>query len=89
VLPPGLVDADAPEQCLNHHIGGLRGAELFWSFGRLAVCSCRESVGDVGARGAVTGEVLVITNDSYTYSIKILRQEKIIRDHDTGPRHPL
>jgi hypothetical protein len=30
----------------------------------------------------------VITKDFYTYSIKILRQEKIIRDHRRGGEPP-
>jgi hypothetical protein len=39
--------------------------------------------------GRSSGVVPVITKGSHTYSIKILRQEKIIRDHGAGPRHPL
>jgi hypothetical protein len=39
--------------------------------------------------GRSSGIVPVITKYSYTYSIKILRQEKIIRDHGAEPRHPL
>jgi hypothetical protein len=39
--------------------------------------------------GRSSGVVPVITKDSYTYSINILRQEKIIRDHGAEPRHPL
>jgi hypothetical protein len=34
-------------------------------------------------------DVPVITKDLYTYSIKFLRQEKIIRDHGAGPSHPM
>jgi hypothetical protein len=48
----------------------------------------QESLGEVPTAGRSADPILatVITKDSYTYSIKILRQEKIIRDHAAGVR---
>ena len=76
VKPSGLGNS----RLLADRLGG--GGELrevtVGLAGRVASATQVTLIARLGGRSAANG---VITKDSYTYSIKILRQEKSLRDH--------